>query len=566
LETAHRKIERTYLKLVLGSLVGFVAFIFLCWGGCHLYDHAQSRHLVRRAAGYLSGGNLRDAMLSARRAMQLEESVGALRIMAEIAEQANDRTALEWRRQVLKLAPNSNEDRLALASSALQFNETQEAEKTLASLGDDQAETAASHAIRARIAEAKNDVSAAEEHWTRASDLDPQNKSYRIRLALTKLKSKDSAAQEAGRSVLESLRTDETQRALATRALITDAIGRQEDGQKIRTLARELQDYPEAVFADRLLYLEILRQLRDPEYAACLTKIEKDAPARPTDLAALLTWMNANQMSLVAIDYAKPLPENVLKTWPVPRLLAEAYSKIGDWLTLERITKDANWGQFDFLRRAFLARALRAQSKSVAAEREWAGAAKSAAAQYESLGLLMRIVSEWGWKDETVDLLWQLTKYPEAQRDALKTLYQQYAKAEDTQGLYRVLVRVAEIDPADLKVQNNLAQISLLLHADVARARQLATDLFHKEPSNPAYSSTYAFSLYERGDFKGALRVMDTLPPDQLNDPAIAAYYGIILAGVGDREKARRYLEIGKKAHLLREEKALLERAEPNLK
>ena len=566
METAHRNIERTYLKLILGSLLGFILFVFLCWGGCRSYNHFQARHLVRRAAGYLSGGNVQDAKLSARRAMQIEPTAGAMRIMAEISERTNDRVALEWRRKALQLAPDSKEDVIALASSALQFNEIREAEKALASVPADQVQTASFQAVTARMAEAKNDMIAAEQHWTRAAELDPQNKSYSLRLGLVKLKSGNASAHEAGQVLLESLRADETQRAPATRALITDAIARREDGQRIRRLAFELQNYPEAIFPDRILYLEILRQLRDPEYTAYLTKMEKEAAAKPADVATLLAWMNGNQMSLLAIDFAKSLPEKILKAWPVPRLLAEAHAKISDWPALERTIKDANWGQFDFLRRAFLARAFRGQDKSVAAEREWAGATKSAAAQYEPLALLTRVVTEWGWKNESIDLLWQLTKYPEAQSDALRTLYQLYAKAEDTQGLYRVLLRMTEIEPGDLKVQNNLAQISFLLHADVPRARQLATDLFHKEPSNPAYASTYAFSLYEKGDPQGALGVMNALPENQAKDPPIASYYGIILAAAGDRNKAREYLEIGKKANLLPEEKALVARAEASLK
>lgn len=498
--------------------------------------------------------------------MQLEPTVGAMRVMAEIGERTNDRAALEWRRKALQLAPNSKEDLIALASSALQFNEIREAEKTLAALPADQVETASFQAVTARMAEAKNDITAAERHWTRAAELDPQNKSYSLRLGLVKLKSENASTREAGQALLENLRADQAQRAAATRALITNAIARRGGVQRIRQLALELQNYPEAIFPDRVLYLEILRQLRDPEYTGYLTRMENEAAAKPADLATLLAWMNSSQMSLVALDFAKSLPEDILKAWPVPRLLAEAQANINDWPALEKATRDANWGQFDFLRRAFLARAFRAQDKSVAAEREWAGATKSAAAQHEPLALLTRVVTEWGWKNEGIDLLWQLAKYPEAQSDAFRTLYQLYAKAEDTQGLYRVLLRMTEVEPEDLKVQNNLAQISLLLHADVTRARQMAADFFRKEPSNPAYASTYAFSLYEKGDLQGALRVMSALPEDQLKDPPIAAYYGVILAAAGDRNKAREYLEIGKTASLLSEEKALVERAEASLK
>ncbi|PYK88051.1 MAG: hypothetical protein DMF47_01225 [Verrucomicrobia bacterium] len=159
-----------------------------------------------------------------------------------------------------------------------------------------------------------------------------------------------------------------------------------------------------------------------------------------------------------------------------------------------------------------------------------------------------------------------MAKYPDVQFGVLHTLYLQYTKVGDTQGLYRVLSRLTEIDPGDLKVQNNLTQVSLLLNVDPERARKRASDLYRKHPSNAAYVSTYAFSLYAKGDIKGALRVMSTLREDQLQEPPLAAYYGFMLAVAGEKSKARKYVEIGKTAHLLPEEKQLIDRAEAALR
>jgi hypothetical protein len=59
---------------------------------------------------------------------------------------------------------------------------------------------------------------------------------------------------------------------------------------------------------------------------------------------------------------------------------------------------------------------------------------------------------------------------------------------------------------------------------------------------------------------------MAILSEDQLKDPAVAAYYGVILAGAGEKIEARKYLEIGKNARLLPEEKRLVDRAEVAVK
>ena len=563
MEKSVERTQRTFIQLALGIPCGIILFVFIAWGGWQAYQRWEERHLVRRAAAYLSGGDVKSAALSALRALQLNSnSARAMRIVAQIAEQTRDRAALDWRQKVVELEPHSTQDDLALADCALQFGEINAAGKTLANVDDGGKQTAAFHATVARLAKARQDPAEAKNEWGEAVRLAPNDESYQVQFALSCLEQAAAAEREQGLALLERLRNSPTQRSAATRSLIVDGMAHRQPGEELRSLARDLQSYPEAIFTDKLLYLGILRQLYDPEYTTYLTKIEKEAAAKPDDLAALLTWMNANEINIVAIDFARSLPEDALSAWPVPWAMAEAYAKVNDWSALERLTANSNWHRFDFLRRAYLTRALRAENKPVATEREWAGAVKSASAQSQSLLLLTRIVFEWGWKNKSVDLLWQLAKYPEVQFEALHTLYLHYTKAGDTQGLYRVLSRLTEIDPGDLKVQNNLTQVSLLLNVDPERARKRASDLYRKHPSNAAYVSTYAFSLYAKGDIKGALRVMSTLREDQLQEPPLAAYYGFMLAVAGEKSKARKYVEIGKTAHLLPEEKQLIDRAE----
>ena len=563
MEKSVERTQRTFIKLALGIPCGIILSVFVAWGGGQAYQRWEERHLVRRAAAYLSGGDVKSAALSARRALQLNSNSGrAMRIVAQIAEQTRDRGALDWRRKVVELQPHSTQDDLALADCALQFGEINAAGRTLASIDDGGKQTAAFHATAARLAKARQDPAAAKNEWGEAVRLAANDESYQVQFALSCLEQPTASEREQGLALLERLRNSRTQRSAATRSLIVDGVAHRQPVEELRSLARDLQSYPEAIFTDKLLYLRILRQSYDPEYTIYLTKIENEAAVKPDDLAALLTWMNANEISIVAINFARSLPEGALSAWPVPWAMAEAYAKVNDWSALERLTANSNWQQFDFLRRAYLARALRAENKPVATEREWAGAVKNASAQSQSLLLLTRIVFEWGWKNEGLDLLWQLAKYPEGQFEALYTLYLQYTKAGDTQGLYRVLSRLADIDPGNLKVQNNLAQISLLLNADPERARRRAANLYRKEPSNAAYASTYAFSLYAQGDAKNALKVMSRLREDQLQEPPLAAYYGIFLAASGEKAKAREYLELGRQTQLLPEEKTLLDRAE----
>jgi predicted Zn-dependent protease len=275
--------------------------------------------------------------------------------------------------------------------------------------------------------------------------------------------------------------------------------------------------------------------------------------------------MTTNGLTLLAIDFARTLPAQKLNQWPVPLAMAEAFAKVQDWTALDSLVRNKDWAQSDFMRHAYLALALRHQNKTTDADKEWALAEKEAALQPAFLSMLTRSTAQWHWEKEWIQLLWNLTKYPETELEALQNLYQKYLNDGDTTGLYRVLVRLIDLLPEDERIQNNFAQVCLLLKADVDRARKIAEQLHRKQGANAAYATTYAFALYSRGDTTGALKVLSTLAPTQLQDPSIATYYGVILAASGNTQKAREYLQLSSSAKLLPEEKELVKKAQSSL-
>jgi predicted Zn-dependent protease len=120
--------------------------------------------------------------------------------------------------------------------------------------------------------------------------------------------------------------------------------------------------------------------------------------------------------------------------------------------------------------------------------------------------------------------------------------------------------RLSELEPNNLDIKNNLAQIGLLLNAKPEEARRMAAEIYRQAPGNAAYAATYAYSLLSKGDARGAVAVMQSLSQEQLRDPAVGTYYGIFLAAAKD-ERARAFLELAQQATLLPEEKALVEKA-----
>jgi len=116
METAHKRTERIYLKLLLGSLIAIVLLIAICWGGHGIYVRWQERRLVRRAVVAVQKGDDVTASVAARAVLQIKPtSAGAARIMAQLAEKTGNRAALDWRHKVIDAEPHTVEDALALA-------------------------------------------------------------------------------------------------------------------------------------------------------------------------------------------------------------------------------------------------------------------------------------------------------------------------------------------------------------------------------------------------------------------------------------------------------------------
>jgi Flp pilus assembly protein TadD len=559
MEIVSAKHERAVLKVVIWSGASLILFIALCIGGARTYHEWESRHSLRRANGYFNGGDYRLAAISARRALDLKpEYADAARLMARIAEQTGDKAAIDWRRKVVRYDPTSDAAKLELAACALQFKQITVAEEALESASEASKQDSQFIAMRARIAQARQNKIEAEKLWTKAVESNPNDASWKLELARARLALADEDKRKSAIQILETLRNDPKQRVAAIRALIADGISHRELAGNILELARQAQSFPEADFNDRITYLDILRQMGHDKFVGYLTDVEEAARENPKQLAGLITWMNKSKLSSLAIDFVNGLPPEKAQVWPVPLALADSYSSVGAWPALEQFLRNGNWSQFEFLRRAYLARSYRQQDKTVLAEREWVAAEKEAAENSQRLLLLATTVAEWRWDKETDKLLWDLSKRTDAQAEALHTLYQRYTRLGDASGLYRVLNRLLEIEPDDQAVQNNFAQVALLLKVDLERAHKLAFDLHQQQPANPAFAATYAFALFRQGKVSQALAVMNELTPEQMSDPSVSLYYGIFLVASGDLDKAKPFLQNGEKAPMFPEERQML--------
>jgi cytochrome c-type biogenesis protein CcmH/NrfG len=565
LEHPHDKIERSILKIILwtvgiilvlsvGGVVGFQQF--RAW---------QQRRLVAEANALVNQGDYRRASLDARRILQINpESAEACRILARIFEKTGSRSALEWRRRVMELGQATPTDLILLARAAVRADDRQTADVAIGKLPETAKESADYHALLADIAYAQRNGVEMEHQLSAAARLDPSNKDYQMRLAALRLGAIDQDIRAKGKKTLEEMQNDPALRREATRFLAEDAL-RQNTTLAAVELARQLNSLLDKTFADRLLLLSALDAAKDNGFAAFLEEMKKDAADDPEQAAALLTWLNVHKREAEAIAWSESLQPGILAQKMVQIALSDSYVAAKDWTGLERLVNSGNWGTVDFLRHALHARALRELGNEPESASQWNDAMKEVGPNAREALNLAETVEKWGWRPEAVDLLWVVSKDPVRGEEALRALYSYFARAGDTENLYRVLLHQVELHPDDPNVQNNFAQLSLLLNLNTDRGQKAAREVYEKDPKNPAYASTYAYALQVAGDSKKALAVLETLTPEQLRQPNIAAYYGVILAAVGDQTRAAEYLDLGEKANLLPQEKALVEKARRSL-
>lgn len=556
MEKRERRGRTSRKRWLVAAVLGLLLAASLIVGARKLYLRLAPDRLVKAAEQHRSRGDIRNAALTARRALQIDkEHLGASRLMAAITEQAGE-SSLDWRRRIVELHPVSLPDRLALAAAALRFENLVAAEDALAPVRETAGENAEYRLLAGTLAVKRGKLDEARDHYRAAMRLQPGNPMHQFNLASIELRSADPKEREMALVVLKGLLTDPQVRKHARRTLVNDLAAQTRYVEALQ-LAREIRNTPDAEIADQVSLLDLLHRTDDAEFSSYLGELKKEFASKPEGAGALVEWHGRNGMAESAVGWTRELAPAVVSHRSAGLPIAGCHLALRDWRGLQAITKDANWGSFEYLRHTYLARALRELGDESGFRAQW-GAAVSAVAKRPEAMALTQLANEWGWQDEMRDLLWAIAKDGREPEAALGVLYRHYGETKNTRGLQRVVSRLLELNPSDPAAMNNVAMFSLLLKTDIERAANIARDLYVKERSNPVYASTYAYALHLQDRSAEALEIMRALPPDTLNVPEIALYHGVILAANDRHDEALPFLAKSDKPTLLPEERELL--------
>jgi tetratricopeptide (TPR) repeat protein len=551
-------------------IVAFVLALLAAggWRALPVYRAHKEKRFAAQAGNAWLQKEHRKALLSARQALVLNSNnLVATRVMADLADLSRSPQAIVWRRRIAEIDPSlENQAALVLCASRYEqppFALASRLFKELAAL-DGASNTIPFQLVGAQLALKQNRIADAENHFEQAIRLEPTNDLHRLNLAVVRLESKNAAVSAQARGELERLQSVPPWNALALRSLVVHHASRKQFDEAERYSALLLRA-TNAMFGDKLEHLTILHGAKSPAFSHFLDTTRREAATNTLYASDLVTRMTALGLAAEAIAWIKTLPPAAQNELPLPVAVADSYVATKQWREMEQALVRQQWREREFLRKALLAYAVRMQEVETVAMTHWDEAVRLASDRPELTLMLAQLSSNWRWTNETETLLWRAAKQFPQERWPLESLQGNYARLRRTSGLFDVWTVMLDRQPTNAVVQNNWANLAFLLQTNVAKAHQLARQVYERNTNNFAFVSTYAWSLHLQGKTTEALEVIETLKTPELEHPSVASYYGALLAASGQSDKARHYLAKAENAPILPEELNLITDARKRL-
>jgi Tetratricopeptide repeat len=569
--TFRRQSKRRLAVAIAGLTIALLVGVFLVSYGSKLYENWRERRLLQKATTLLQQGELsKAAQMAQELARRHPDSLAALSILADTAERQNLEEAVAWRERIARLLPKDAESQLNFASAALRFGKLDLAREALNRVSPRDRDGAAFHIVAGWLARAEGNFAEQEEQFAAAVKKEPKNDLYQFNLAALQIRSKDAEKSKNARDTLERLSSIAPYRTGALRALLNDAVERN-DLTAADRFAQQLQMSPEVTFGDYLLCLNFYRKLDEKKFRQLLDRVKPFAARNASDLALLIQWMNQNGLAGDVVKWVEKLSPARLSSPPASVAIADAYATVKNWSRLKRWTRTGNWGDAEYLRLAYGAIAERhvrsgtGSRTNSAFETLWQSADELSRSEPERELTLARLATKWQLASQAEELWVRVEENPTMRREGLDNLRQLYRAKDETPKLHEVLQRLHESSPNEAPITADLARLGLNLGENTERSHQLAKEAYDRAPNEANCAVTYALSLHRLGRNAEALAIVQSLPPDQLYDPHAAVYVALVLVEGSELEGAKDHIAAAEKGKLYPEEKKVLEEAKTKL-
>ncbi|MEY2519048.1 MAG: hypothetical protein QOF24_807 [Verrucomicrobiota bacterium] len=549
---------------VVALLLGFGFGLGLLTFGPRAYRGWRESRLLKDASTMLAKEDFEGATRAAREVLQIHHnSLPAFYVLAEASEKQNRPETVAWRAQIARLEPGNLDSQLNLASAALRFGQLDPARRALESVPPAQRDRAAYHVVAGWLARAQGNDAEVEEHFAAAVSQEPANDLYQFNLAVLRIRSPAPEKSDESRKVLERLSKMPAYRAGSLRALLSDAVQRN-DLESADNLAQDLQMSQQVTFSDYLLCLEFYRKLNQQKFGALLEKVKPVAARDPSDLALLMDWLNKNGLGAEVLKWMEKLPSETTTNPPPAIAIADAFAEAKNWSRLKRWTRSGAWGDAEYLRLAYQAYSSK-QARQTSSDAEfsslWRSAERAAADKTDREVNLARLASKWNLPAEAEQLWLRVSKNAPTRREALDALFKIYRANNDLPNLYRTAQRLHESSPNEIGAAANYARLALLVDQNPSEGHRVAKETYDRAPEDINAAMTYAFSLYGLGRTAEGIEIVKKLPAEGVHDPHAAVYAAILFLDENQVAAAHEYIAAAQAGLIFPEEKKLLEEA-----
>lgn len=553
---------------LLGSIV--LTFMFAQTSRAGLLEQFRSwqSHLASEAAARdFESKKMAEAAVAARRAIQLDRNnKQAIDILAKLSAAVSPDNEVRWRQRLVELDPGSSNALLDLVQAAIDARQVQTGAKALVKIPETDRHLRF-YRLAAGLSLVAGDQRQAAELFRQAATEKSAEKADQFNVAALDLGSRDLERSAAAQKELATLSSD-PELAVKCHRLLASHFITSKDFNSARPHIDYLLGVERVDFQDVIMALDFFsfvdRAKFDQLLMNCFVRFQNEAlPA-----SQIVRWLNAKGL----LEEAKGSPGKVspgVAADPVFRAAyADTLTDLKDWNALRDWTTGHDWGPDEYLRIAYQLRARRELNNIMPSEFQigWDQALAKTQAQAEYLSVLHGLAVTWGWDAEAEKALWAAANGQTHQMEALHALWKMYQEKKNTRGLFRVANRMLELKSTDKVIKNNVVMLGSLLGLDNNLFREWAKQNWEDDNgAHPEFATTYAYVLFQRGKTDDAVAVLSKMRADALSKPSDALYAGIIRATTGDREDAKRLLDIASGGDLLPEEQRLLSQNRPKV-
>lgn len=493
----------------------------------------------------------------------------ALRIAARLLEQAGSPEVLPLRRRLVRLDPNSVEDRAALITAAIRWKDLNAARDAMREMSPEQANQPIALKAALAYAMATGNRPIADALYDRLREEEPDNENLKVMHAVLRLQNPNEGVVAKARRELDELAKNPRNTLFIQRELLFNAIASSDFKESLKISETIIQN-PQATLTDRLHRANLAINHEERPFAEVFAELTAYADENETQAVELIRWALALGQPVVVENWIASLSDELRSSPELKSLEADAVAMLQDWDRMGGLLEAGVWGDIkqDTVRLALSTRIEATRDNAPLQNQLWDEALSSAGNSLAELRILHRLASLWQEEDFSEKTLWVITRGFRGQTWAHETLFTVYRRNQDTANLRALMNVLRERDSTLPRYKYDWALLSLLTQKSSgwSPAKTAMNELYVLDSKNPSYVTGYALALAQSEKVDQALELIDAMAPEDRNAAARAPYLAYIY-GVGRRGEDYKRVALlePQLQQLLPEEKFLFELGEQML-